>query len=240
MALLDQIRVRPRNGLTWDYDSTAWYFDIPAIAQLRSEGLGLDDGVTVVVGENGSGKSTLVEAVATAWHDSLTGAQAQHWLPDSGHEDADLHRHLQLTGRRPRPHGGCFLRAETMHTTFSNADAAGVRDYGGRLNTRSHGESFLGYLGGRPVEVGLWVLDEPEAALSFHSCLALLALLRDLADEGSQVLLATHSPLLAACPGATVLELGRHGIRRTRWDELEMVRSWQAFLDAPERFLRHL
>ncbi|MGH4022991.1 MAG: AAA family ATPase [Pseudonocardiaceae bacterium] len=127
-----------------------------------------------------------------------------------------------------------------MHATFSSADEAGVRDYGGPLNTRSHGESFLCYLSGRPVEIGLWVLDEPEAALSFQSCLALLALLRDLAGEGSQVLLATHSPLLAACPGATVLELGPHGIHRTRWDELDMVRSWQAFLEAPERFFRHL
>lgn len=240
MALLEQIAVVPRSGVTWDYDPAAWYFEIPATAQLRAEGLRLDSAVTVLVGENGSGKSTLVEAVATAWHQSLTGAQAEHWLAGAGPEDADLHRHLEFTGHQPRPHGGCFLRAETMHATFSRADAAGVRDYGGRLNTRSHGESFLGSLSGRPVEIGLWVLDEPEAALSFQSCLALLALLSDLASEGSQILLATHSPVLAACPGAAVLELGPHGIRRTRWDELDMVQSWRAFLAAPERFLRHL
>lgn len=240
MALLDRIRVVPRDGVEWHYDPDSWYFAIPAIAQLRCDGLRLDSAVTVLVGDNGSGKSTLVEAVATAWHATLTGAQAQHWLPGAGHEDADLHRHLELTGQRPRPHGGCFLRAETMHATFTSADEAGVRDYDGPLNTRSHGESFLAYLSGRPVEIGLWVLDEPEAALSFQSCLGLLALLGDLADEGSQVLLATHSPLLAACPGATVLELGSHGIRRTRWEDLEMVQGWKAFLAEPERFLRHL
>ena len=98
MGLLEQITVVPRSGVTWDYDPLAWYFEIPAIAQLRAEGLRLDSAVTVVVGENGSGKSTLVEAVATAWHHSLTGAQAQHWLAGAGQEDADLHRHLEFTG----------------------------------------------------------------------------------------------------------------------------------------------
>ncbi|HEY2766330.1 MAG TPA: hypothetical protein VGJ13_20315 [Pseudonocardiaceae bacterium] len=96
-----------RDGVEWHYDPDSWYFAIPAIARLRSKGLRLDSAVTVLVGDNVSGKSTLVEAVATAWHATLTGAQAQHWLPGAGQEDADLHRHLDLTGQRPRPHGAC-------------------------------------------------------------------------------------------------------------------------------------
>lgn len=127
-----------------------------------------------------------------------------------------------------------------MHGVFGAADRAGVRDYDGPLATRSHGQAFLGYLAGRPLGRGLWILDEPEAALSFSSCLALLGLLRDLTDEGSQVIMATHSPLLAACPGATILELGEHGFRRADWDGLDLVTHWRSFLDDPARYLRHL
>ena len=122
-----------------------------------------------------------------------------------------------------------------MHTVFGDADTAEVRDYGGALGTRSHGQAFLAYLAGRPVERGLWLLDEPEAALSFSSCLALLGLLRDLAAERSQVIMATHSPLFAACPGAVILELGEHGICATSWEELDVVAHWRSFLDGPRR-----
>jgi predicted ATPase len=236
VAPLDEIRVVPRYG----FDEAAWYWRLPPVAQLRKEGLRLTAPVTVLVGENGSGKSTLVEAVAAAWEASFTGAQALHWSSGSAAEDADLYRHLQLSGAAPRPHGGCFLRAEAMHSVFGDADAAEVRDYGGALGARSHGQAFLAYLAGRPVERGLWLLDEPEAALSFSSCLALLGLLGDLAAEKSQVIMATHSPLLAACPGATVLEIGEHGIRPTSWADLDVVAHWRSFLDEPRRYLRHL
>lgn len=236
MAPLDEVRVVPRHG----FDEAAWYWQLPPVAQLREEGLRLTEPVTVLVGENGSGKSTVVEALAGAWEASLTGAQARHWSPGSFAEDADLHRHLHLRGDAPRPHGGCFLRAEAMHAVFGDADVAEVRDYGGALGSRSHGQAFLAYLAGRPVERGLWLLDEPEAALSFSSCLALLGLLGDLAAEGSQVIMATHSPLLAAFPGATVLELGTHGMRETSWKDLDVVAHWRSFLDDPRRFLRHL
>ena len=85
------------------------------------------------------------------------------------------------------------------------------------------------------------MLDEPESALSFSGCLSLLAILKDRLDEGgSQVILSTHSPLLAALPGATIYEVGEWGLRETAWEDLALVRSWRSFLDAPERFLRHL
>lgn len=87
---------------------------------------------------------------------------------------------------------------------------------------------------------GMYFLDEPEAALSFSSCLALLSLLHEMPAQGSQVVLATHSPLLAALPGATLLELGEWGIRESNWEDLEMVQRWRGFLQSPDRFLRHL
>jgi len=221
------------------YDPDAWYWRVPAVAQLRERGLDLDSAVTVLVGENGSGKSTLIEGLAAAWGRRLT-AQVHHWTPTAGDEDADLGWHLRLDGEWPPPQGGCFLRAEAMHAHFATLEAD-TRAFDGRgLNTRSHGESFLAFLESRRTERGLYLLDEPEAALSFRSCLALLVLLGDAVAAGSQVLLATHSPLLAAVPGARILELGPDGGQPREWQELDLVRDWREFLDAPQRWLRHL
>ena len=105
----------------------------------------------------------------------------------------------------------------------------------------SHGESFLSLIRTRFREAGLWVLDEPESALSFTGCMALLSHLTDLlADDRNQVLLSTHSPLLAALPGATIVEVGEWGLRRSAWEDLDLVRLWRSFFDGPDRFLRHL
>jgi predicted ATPase len=112
---------------------------------------------------------------------------------------------------------------------------------GERLQERSHGESFLTVLRYRFADVGVYFLDEPEAALSFESCLGLVALLHQLSNEGSQVVVATHSPLLTSLPGSTLLEVGGWGLRRVeRYDDLELVKSWRGFLDAPPRYLRYL
>ena len=97
----------------------------------------------------------------------------------------------------------------------------------------SHGESFLAVLRTRFDSPGLYCLDEPEAALSFSSTLGLIGALHDVVEGGGQVLCATHSPVLAAMPGATLLEVGDWGLRRTTWDELELVHHWKAYLEAP-------
>jgi predicted ATPase len=233
---LDRVAVRA------EVDESAWYWQVPAVAALRRESLDLDAAVTVLVGENGSGKSTLLEAIAFAWGGRLT-AQVHHWGPRPAAEDTDLYRALWLTGERPPPQGGCFLRAEAMHRHFGSidADATELRAFDGRpLNSRSHGESFLAFCQSRRYERGLWLLDEPEAALSFRSCYALLYLLGDAVAAGSQVIMATHSPLLAAFPGATVLELGDDPPAHQEWAELDLVRDWQDFFAAPDRWLRHL
>ena len=219
----------------------AWFWDVPAIAQLRSDGLELSP-ATVLVGENGSGKSTLVEAVARAWHRSLTAA-VKHWAPSPSPDESELWAELVLDGQRPRPQGGAFLRAEAMHGHFVGLDEgpAAARAFGGvPLNARSHGEGFLAFLEERTTERGVWILDEPESALSFRSCLRLLALLDGVTSAGSQVLLATHSPVLAALPGALVYELDDAGFTPRPWAELDLVRDWQAFFDDPRRLLHHL
>jgi predicted ATPase len=233
------------NRVTVDHqrirDLDAWYLQVPAIAAFAAGGIELNPRVTVIIGENGSGKSTFVEAVAEAWRSQLFSA-SPHWGPGSSGEDADLSWALRLDADSPVSHGGCFLRAEAMHGMFDYADtdASVMRAFGGKLNTRSHGESFLGYLKSRLFEHGLFLLDEPEAALSFASCLQLLVLLGNIADSGSQVILATHSPVLAAFPGATLLEFSDDGIAEPAWDDLDLVSHWRSFMSAPQSYLRHL
>jgi predicted ATPase len=104
----------------------------------------------------------------------------------------------------------------------------------------SHGESFLEILRTRFDSPGLYCLDEPEAALSFSAQIALVGTLHDLAAGGAQVLCATHSPLLAALPGAQLLEVGPWGMRPTSYDDLELVAHWKRYLDSPMRYLRHV
>jgi predicted ATPase len=104
----------------------------------------------------------------------------------------------------------------------------------------SHGESFLQVFRARFNEPGLYLLDEPEAALSFSSCLTLMAVLRELVGRGGQVICATHSPLLASHPDAEIFELTDDGIARAKWQELSLVQHWREYLAEPSRYLRHL
>jgi predicted ATPase len=238
MGVLARVGIRPDAPV----DDTAYFWQLPAVRTLWEEPLELDPGVTVLVGENGSGKSTLVEAIAFAWSRRLTAA-VKHWGPQPGTEDAELYRALALDGEWPPPQGGCFLRAEAMHQHFAGVDRDDLelRAFEGRaLNARSHGEGFLAFLESRRFERGLYLLDEPEAALSFRSCLSLIALLGDAIAAGSQVVMATHSPVLAAFPDARLLQLDNQGITATTYDDLGLVRDWREFLAGPSRFLRYL
>jgi predicted ATPase len=222
-------------------DPDAWYWELPAVAQLRAAGMQLAP-VTVLVGENGSGKSTLVEAIARAWQERLT-AQVHHWGDPPFAEDASLWRELDLDAPWPRPQGGIWLRGEAMHQRFAGIDRDDfeLRAFDGvPLNARSHGEGFLAFLESRTLERGLWIPDEPESALSFRSSLRLMAMLHGTVAAGSQVLLATHSPVLAALPGATVYELHGSGYSQRGWAELDLVQDWQVFFDDPTRLLHHL
>ncbi len=239
---LERIDWAPRPGV----DLTGWPFTVPAVAQLVADGgFEVPPGVTILVGENGSGKSTLVEAFARVYprHGAEPATGRPLTNPGWGDEDSPLHRHLRARTHRLAAPGGFFLRAELMHSYLAGVDAsqADARAWGGqRMQARSHGESFLEVLRHRFTDRGVYFLDEPESALSFQSSLALLVVLDALRQEGSQVLLATHSPVLAALPGATLVELGTWGMRPASWAELELVQSWQGFLDAPQRWLRHL
>jgi predicted ATPase len=231
-----------RRVLASDYAPTShddWPATIPAVAQLLRDGLDLAAGVTLLVGENGSGKSTLVEGVAMAFGLSAEGGSTGAMHATRGTE-SPLSRWISLERGAGASRWGFFLRAETMHGYYSY-----LEDHPGRgpepdFHRLSHGESFLAILESRFDSPGLYCLDEPEAALSFSAQIALVATLHELAAGGAQILCATHSPLLAALPGALLLEVGDWGLRETTYDDLDLVTHWRRYLEEPMRYLRHV
>jgi predicted ATPase len=224
----------------------SWPYTIPAVRDLVERGFEPSPGLTILVGENGSGKSTLVEAIAAAWARHVRADRRNVSLMATARpsaEDSGLDRALRLIGTRGGGKGGFFLRAEKMHELFTAvgsegpwADRFGSVD----LHARSHGQAFIQVLKTRVVERGLYLFDEPEAALSFTSCLGLIAVLARVPAEGSQAIVATHSPLIAATPGALLLEVGEWGIRKVGYEDVELVRSWRDFLAGPERYVKYL
>jgi predicted ATPase len=215
-----------------DIDRAAWWARIPAVRAVLDHGLNIPAGVTFLVGENGSGKSTLVEALAIAYGLNPEGGSrdAMHRTRQTESPLGTCLRVVRTPGRRVSAY---FLRAETAHGLYTYLESlSGSPD--ADLHDRSHGESFLALLERRFSRYGFYLMDEPEAPLSFTSTLRLLARLDTLRAGGSQVVVATHSPLLTALPGATILELGEHGIRKTSWDGLEVVAGWRRFLEHPD------
>lgn len=215
--------------------SRDWPASIPAVAQVLREGLELPAGVTMLVGENGSGKSTLVEAIAMAFGLAAEGG-TRNVQEGTRATESPLHQWIRLERSPGAPRWGFFLRAETMHGYFTRLESFGTDGF----HEMSHGESFLEILRTRFRSPGFYCLDEPEAALSFSAQIALVSALHGLATAGAQVLCATHSPLLAALPGARILEVGPWGIRKAAWDELELVTHWRSYLEEPMRYLRHV
>jgi len=211
-----------------------WPYDLPAVRGLPS--LRFDAPVTFLVGENGVGKSTLVEAIALAAGLNAHGGSRN--LRTAGHDtESPLHERLRLSWAT-RPSRDFFLRAETFLDTLAAYDGAGGR-YAG-LTRVSHGESvsaLLARLHGRGL---LLLADEPEAGLSATGQLAVLRRLHQLVAEGAQLVVATHSPVLPALPGARVYELHDEGADEIAWGDTDSVAVLRSFLGAPERYLARL
>ena len=196
--------------------------------------------MTLLVGENGSGKSTIVEAVAMAFGLSPEGGST-HARHSTYETESDLWKWLRLERSPGGSRWGFFLRAETMHGFYTYLAAnPGSNTRDPDFHRLSHGESFIELLRTRFDSPGLYCLDEPEAALSFSAQIALVGTLAELAPGGAQVLCATHSPLVAALPDANLLEVGDWGLRRSTFEELELVPHWRSYLDQPMRYLRHV
>ena len=232
-----RVEARADHGL----DPDDWPASIPAVAEILTEGLDLSPGVTFLVGENGSGKSTIVEAIAMAYGMSSEGGST-HSMHSTRTTESDLSEALQVVRGVGATRWGFFLRAESMHGWYSyiedNPKPVDRPDVA--FHRMSHGESFLAVLESRFSGRGFYCLDEPEAALSFSSTLGLVAVLQRVVARRGQVLCATHSPVLAALPGARILEVGDWGLREVAWDDLDLVDHWRRFMEVPQSYLRHL
>jgi len=197
--------------------------------------------VTFLVGENGAGKSTLLEALAWAAGFGQRGGHRDQSFAE-GADGHTLGRALRM-GWRQRVAGGFFLRAETFFNFASYLEEVGstFEAYGGKsLHAQSHGEAFLS-LFSHNFEDGLFILDEPEAALSPQRQLAFLRILHDLGEKKvAQFVIATHSPILLTLPGSRVLSLDGGRLSEIDYCETEHFRLTRDFLNAPERFFHHL
>ena len=229
--------IRPDPGIR--VDTSRWPATVPAVEQLLCEGLELPAGLTVLVGENGSGKSTVMEMLAGACGLNPQGGSAQAQLFRLRDSEPGAGAQLIVERGPLRPRWSYFLRADTMHCLYTY-----LEDHPGRglerFHELSHGEGFLEILRTRVNQPGFYLMDEPDAPLSFTASLGLAGLLHDLAAEGSQAILATHSPIVAAVPGAAIWELGDWGIRTSRWEDLHIVGAWRGFLADPGAYFRHL
>jgi predicted ATPase len=226
----------------------AFPFSVPAVAKI--EQLSLREPVTLLAGENGTGKSTILEAIAAAIGFAEHGGELSRLgelpaVPRNVLSDVDAPL-LAPVLSATKPRNGYFLRAESFFNVAQFIDSADrfapdLSLYGDvPLHAQSHGESFLALAANRFGADGLYLLDEPEAALSMTGALALLAIVTRAANSGAQFVIATHSPVLLAAPAAQIYELDEEGINSAVYDDLQAVRQMRGFLDAPDRYLRHI
>jgi predicted ATPase len=225
----------------------AYPFSIPAVRRL--DGLEFHPEVTFIVGENGCGKSTLLEGLAVAWGFNPEGGTVNfRFSTHASH--SDLHKYLRLVKSLQRPRDGFFLRAESFFNVATDIDRMDaepsfgrpvIDSYGGRsLHEQSHGESFIALMLNRFVGNGLYILDEPEAALSPTRQLAVLRLIHQLVEDRSQFIIATHSPILMAYPGARIYLVDHTGFTEVRYEDTEHYAVTRDFLNNPEGMLRRL
>ena len=224
--------------------------DLAVIRSLRSmERLPITKPVTFLVGENGIGKSTLIEAIAVHQGFNPEGGTVNFsFSTEDSH--SELHRYLRIQKGMGIRKDGFFLRAESFYNVASNIDqmdripAPGPRvfeSYGGvSLHKQSHGESFMALVKNRFGGNGLYILDEPEAALSPSRLLELMCHIHELEKKNSQFIISTHSPILMAYPGAEVLYLTQDGIKSVSYQQTEHYRITKQFLNAPEQMCKYL
>src|SRR5437667_2375999 len=240
---ISEIRLKREEVESFDH----YPFSLAAVRPL--ECLELHPAVTFFVGENGSGKSTLLEAVAVSCGFNAEGG-SKNFRFGTRSSHSELHRYLRVAKGFPRPRDGFFLRAESffnVETEIEKLDAEPglgpsiAPSYGDRaLHEQSHGESFMALLLNRFHGEGLYLLDEPEAALSPSRQLSVITRIHDLVQQKSQFIIATHSPILMAYPEAYIYSFSEKGIERIEYRDTEHYRTTRDFLANPQRMLRYL
>lgn len=229
--------------LMWDrvQDRSRYPYSLPAVASLHE--LEFHPKVTFLVGENGSGKSTLIEALAVSWGFNPEGG-SRHANFRTYESHSPLHNALRLTRGTRRARDGFFLRAESyfnLATYIESLPRDPLRSYGGKsLHAQSHGESFMALLENRLGGKGLYIFDEPEAALSPTRQMSMLVRMHDLIAAESQFIIATHSPILMAYPDAWIYQIGPRGLERVAYEDTEHFTVTRNFLNRHEDVMRQL
>ncbi|GHT94352.1 ATPase AAA [Alphaproteobacteria bacterium] len=223
-----------------EIEEDSYINSIPAIKSIRK--LALDNSLTFFVGENGSGKSTLLEAIAVAYGFNPEGGSKNfNFCTRATH--SDLGKAIAIVKGVKSPKDGFFFRAESFYNVASEVDNLGIslKSYGGKsLHDQSHGESFFSLIQNRFGGNGLYILDEPEAALSPQRLLSLIVIISRLIKQNSQFIIATHSPILLGISGANILSFDDGKIRKTKYEDTECYQITKMFINNREQILEKL
>lgn len=219
-------------------------FNLPAIFNLST--LDFHPRVTFIVGENGAGKSTILEAIAVACGFNPEGG-TKNFNFSSRDTHSELNKYIRLIKGVYYPKDGFFFRAESFYNVASNVDdldriapskSSFINLYGGKsLHAQSHGESFFSIFVNRFSKNSLFILDEPEAALSPSRQMAMIRRIHQLVQANCQFIIATHSPIIMAYPDAKIYEINDSGISEKDYDETEHYQVTRSFFDNPKRII---
>lgn len=204
-------------------------FSLPVIKNL--DRTRLHPHVTYIVGENGSGKSTLLEAIAISQGFNAEGGTTNfNFSTHSSH--SELHEYMRIAKSSKKPQTGFFLRAESFYNVATEIENLGVVDsYGSKpLHEQSHGEAFLSLMKNRFGDNGLYILDEPEAALSPNRQMSILTLMHELIKQGSQFIISTHSPILLAYPSCIIYQIEENDLVEVSYEQTDTFKVSRRFL----------
>ena len=221
------------------YKEDSYIKKLPVVSNLDS--LALSSNVTFFVGENGSGKSTLLEAIAVNSGFNAEGG-TKNFNFSSMETHSDLYKYITVVKSVKRPKDGFFLRAESFYNVATEIERLDAIDsYGGTsLHKMSHGESFITLMTNRFGGNGLYILDEPEAALSPIKQMSMLTVINELVKQNSQFIIATHSPILMAYPDADIFVIDENGIMKTPYKKTDNYVITRKFLENPEKMIHYL
>lgn len=203
--------------------------------------------ITFIVGENGTGKSTLLENIAYKVGFNILGGNKNHMYDDlSNRDNIKLCDEMKLSWRL-KTSKGFFFRAESFFNFSSYLEDMALENgrsmftsYGGKsLKKQSHGESFLSLFKNNFKE-GLFILDEPEAALSVEKQLALISIIDNLAKNGCQFIIATHSPILITCPNSQIFEIENNLLEQKQYQDTKQFQLYKNFINCPDRYIKYL
>jgi len=232
---LQEVQIRPEDDIDFD----VFPFCVPSIRDMGV--IEFHPDVTFFVGENGSGKSTLLEAIAVAMGFGPEGG-TRNVRFSTADTLSTLHEHLRLSKSFKQARDAYFLRAESFFNVATYMDDVGYLDsYGGKsLHKRSHGEAFMALLTMKLRGQGLYLFDEPEAALSPTRQLAALSAIDQLVKDGSQFIIATHSPILLAYPRAKIYQFDASGLYPVAYEDTEHFEVTRDFLNHYPRRIEQL